>query len=114
MDEYEVPFMEGFLSARLHGKLLAPSGSFTSQNLSQKQALLPPVLGYGAGTRVQGEEVPGQGHTAGRWRSPSQPHCPRVTPESLQTEQPQGFLTILTVLGFMHTSLFVALSFFFF
>ena len=90
-------------------KLPAPSGSFTPQNLSQRQALQPPVLGYGAGTRVQGE-----GHTAGRRRSPSPAPLPGVTPESLQTNSFQGFVTSLTVLGVMHTSLFAALSFFFF
>ena len=88
-------------------KLPAPSGSFTSQNLSQRQALQPPVLGYGAGTRVQGE-----GHTAGWQRSLSPAPLPGVTPESLQTASRASF--ILTVLGVMHTSLFAALSFFFF
>lgn len=108
--------MEGFLSARLHAQQAAGTIWFLhfSEPVSEAGTAASSLRLW---SRNQGAGRRGPRPGSHSWtvaESVSSPTAPCHTRVSANKNSLQGFLTILTVLGFMHTSLFVALSFFFF
>ena len=117
--------MNGWIRSTAHGGLSACQASRPAGCQHHLVPSLPepvseagtaaPGLGYGAGTKGAGRRGPRPGSPS--WRaeeSISSSTALRHTRVSGNKNSLRGLVTVLIVLGFMHTSLRAALSFFFF